>query len=349
LRDGRPTDVGLLLNGEREGVWRRYRLDGTLVSEESYHLGKLHGVSRTWGDGGVQLTQTEHRAGRAWGEWVTWDASGHELSRSRLVNGTGTLRVRTAGRSSTTPYVNGLAHGEARVEDDQGRLQSVVQYAAGEKHGLERGWYGGVPSFERTWRRGAQHGAETTWSKGEEHTRGRWFLGREVARTLIGGGAPIGQLPAPNACDDDSYASAVGLGREQDDARHLCVLREPLLPGAVQVGTFAYDRGCSAAAWVVACERVESAPSATDALRAAGWVAATPAQREELATAAIDLYLLGFSAQRQGAPTFTHGADGAVEARGTAQGESGMRREAPDPTPWKVRIAADGTWQPSGG
>ncbi len=61
--DGSVREAGDIVEGRRSGVWRSYAEDGTLVLEQSYRNGLVHGPITRWFETGVLREETQ----RAWG------------------------------------------------------------------------------------------------------------------------------------------------------------------------------------------------------------------------------------------------------------------------------------------
>lgn len=61
--DGSPREAGDIEAGQRSGTWRCYAEDGTLVQEQSYRKGLVHGPVTRWFATGILREETQ----RAWG------------------------------------------------------------------------------------------------------------------------------------------------------------------------------------------------------------------------------------------------------------------------------------------
>jgi antitoxin component YwqK of YwqJK toxin-antitoxin module len=325
--------IGRRQDGRMVGVWFWFYPSGAKASEHPYVDGQLHGTMRRWAENGQEIEQGEYRAGRAWGLFIYHDASGKELGRAQLVRGTGLLVHASESRRTESEYVDGLLHGKHRELDRNGRLIGEGDWSGGEQHGVETHWgVGGLKLTEEHWKRGQQHGYFTRWDhSGELVEQSIWIDGNERSRQLFSNGAPLTELPAPTACDDDTglsnyLASARGRGLPDE---HACVTRTPLFPGVVLVGDFAYDRGCMGTEWVIDCKLASPAPTAADLLARAGWARATGELRITIATEYLRELGLGNDGSISSNPTkpeWTVRPDQGIEGVMWVAAPAGMRR-----------------------
>lgn len=293
--NGQLQSIGRKHDNRMVGVWQWFHPSGAKASEHTYVDGQLHGTVRRWAENGQEIEYGEYRGGRPWGLFIQRDETGKELGRAQLDNGTGVLVSASLTRRTESDYAHGLLHGSHRVFDGEGRELERSRWSGGERHGLQTRWDAqGQKIFEGQWKAGEQHGEHTRFVDGKISERSIWLDGKEVARQLFRDGAPLAELPAATACDTDAglseyLASARGRGLPDERA---CVTREPLFPGVIMLGSFAYDRGCMAAEFVVDCKLVTPAPSSAELLARAGWANASPEQRIEIAKQYVRVFAL---------------------------------------------------------
>jgi antitoxin component YwqK of YwqJK toxin-antitoxin module len=60
----------------RHGLFREYRLNGSLASEGSYEHGQEQGLWRDYHDNGVLAAEGNYDQGREVGVWKFWNADG---------------------------------------------------------------------------------------------------------------------------------------------------------------------------------------------------------------------------------------------------------------------------------
>lgn len=346
--NGKLQSIGRRQQSRMIGVWLDFHPSGATAAEYNYVDGQLHGTLRRWAENKQEIEYGEYRGGRPWGLLIQRDEQGQELSRSQLDKGTGVLVSVSPSRRTESDYVHGLLHGSHRAFDAQGHKLEESHWSAGELHGLQTRWDAeGHKLFEGQWKLGELHGEHTRFDGGQLVERSIWLEGKQVARQLFRDGAPLGPLPAPTDCDTDAglsnyLARARGEGLPDE---HACVTREPMFPGVIMLGRFAYDRGCMGADFVVDCKLASPAPSAAELLARAGWARATGEQRIEIAKAYLAELALGNAGSitsEPDEPQWQVLPDGGVEAIVWVAGPVGMRRGV-DKDKLRFTFAADGS------
>jgi antitoxin component YwqK of YwqJK toxin-antitoxin module len=324
--------IGRRQDGKMIGVWLWFHPSGAKSAEHPYVDGQLHGTMRRFAENGQEIEQGEYRAGRPWGLFVHHDETGNPLARAQLDRGTGVLVLASTSRRTESDYVDGLLHGKHREFDGAGKLLAEGEWSGGEQHGLETQWdASGFKRAEEHWKQGQQHGYFTRWVEDKIVEQSIWVDGNERSRQLYRDGQPIAPLPATTPCDDDEglsnyLASARGQGLPD---QHACVNRLPLFPGVVMLGSFAYDRGCAGAEWVVDCKLTTPAPTAAELLMRAGWARATGEQRITIAMEYMREFALAYSGSityDPDKPVWTMRPDQGVEAVVWVAEPAGMRR-----------------------
>lgn len=342
--------IGRKQDGRMVGVWLWFHPSGAKAAEHPYVDGQLHGTVRRFAENGQQIEHAEYRAGRAWGLFVQHDENGKELGRAQLVRGTGLLVLASESRRTESEYVDGLMHGNYRELDARGVVVGESHWSGGEMHGDEIRWDAeGRQLSEGQWKLGRQHGRFTRWKDGQILEQSIWIEGTERSRQLFWKDAPLAELPAATACDDDTglsnyLASARGRGLPRE---HACVTRMPLFPGVVMVGDFAYDRGCMGSEWVIDCKLASPPPTAADLLGRAGWAHATAEQRIEIASEYLREFGLGNDGSISSSPDkpeWTVRPDQGVEGVMWVAAPAGMRAGS-EMDKIRFSFASDGSLQ----
>jgi antitoxin component YwqK of YwqJK toxin-antitoxin module len=327
--NGKLQSIGRKHENRMIGVWLFFHASGAKSVEQTYVDGQLHGTQRRWAENGQELEYGEYRGGRPWGLFIQRDEQGQELGRAQLEQGTGVLVSASLTRRTESDYVNGLLHGTHRAFDAEGHRLEESHWSGGELHGLQTRWNAlGQRLFEGQWKNGEQH---TRFAAEQIVEKSIWIEGKEVARQLFRDGAPLATLPTPSDCDTDAGLSKVlesARGKGLPDER-ACVTRVPLFPGVIMLGSFAYDRGCMGADFVVDCKLVTPAPSSAELLARAGWAKASGEQRLEIA----EEYIREFALRNEGnvtsdpdEPQWKVLDDGGVEGVVWVAEPAGMRR-----------------------
>ena len=323
--------IGRKQEGRMVGVWWYFHADGSKAAEHAYVDGELHGTLRRWSPTGVEIELGEYRGGRPWGLFVDRDEAGQELARTQLDAGTGKLVRASSSRRTESDYVDGLLHGVHREYDADGRLRGESHWAGGEMHGVATRWdESGAKRSEQRYVDGARDGEETRWRDGHVVERSTYVANEQRTRQLYRDDAPLRPLPPASACDEDpglSSALEAARGRGLSE-RHNCVTRNPLFPGVVVIGDFAYDAGCRGGTWMVDCALTDPAPDAPTLLARAGWTEADGDQRIVIAQEYLRSFGLGQSmiVHDPDKPEWKVRDDGGIEAILWVQAPSGMRR-----------------------
>jgi antitoxin component YwqK of YwqJK toxin-antitoxin module len=346
--NGKLQSIGRRQESRMIGVWLSFHPSGNKAAEQTYVDGQLHGTIRRWADNGQELEYGEYRGGRPWGLFIDRDENGNELARAQLDKGTGMLVNASISTRSESDHVDGLLHGTLRTFDANNRKLEESLWSGGEMHGTQTRWDAeGNKHFEGQWKNGEQHGEFTRFAAGQIIEQSIYLDGKEISKQLFRDGQPLAPLPARTECDTDPglskyLASARGEGLPDD---HACVTRVPMFPGVIMLGSFAYDRGCMGADYVVDCKMVNPGPSAAALLVRAGWAKASGEQRIEIAKEYVREFALGNNGSVTHDPTEPEWKvleDGGVEGVVWVAEPAGMRRGV-DKDQIRYTFAADGT------
>jgi antitoxin component YwqK of YwqJK toxin-antitoxin module len=346
--NGKLSGIGRRQQSRMIGVWQWFHESGNKAAEHTYVDGQLHGTQRRWADNGQEIEYGEYRGGRPWGLFIDHDEQGNELGRAQLDKGTGVLVNASISRRTESDYVDGLLHGTHREFDANKQKLEESLWSGGKMHGKQTRWDAdGNKHSEGQWKNGEQHGQFTRYAAGQIIEQSVWIDGKEISRQLFAGGEALAPLPARTECDTDPglskyLASARGEGLPDD---HACVTRVPMFPGVIMLGSFAYDRGCMGADFVVDCKLVTPPPSAADLLARAGWAKATGEQRIEIAKEYVREFALGNNGNVVGDPSEPQWKvleDGGVEGVVWVAEPAGMRRGV-DKDEIRYTFAVDGT------
>jgi hypothetical protein len=267
--------------------------------------------------------RTGNEKGELLGEYEIVDGNGEV----RLWRDDGTLRDRGQ-------VVAGLRSGEWTSFDADGKRTRVAHYAEGELHGLDTGYDAtGGKQREGRWVQGERDGEWTTFDpqSGRRERIDRYVAGQEGITTYFQDGEPLGELPRASACDETRGLSAVleASGEHGIDERERCVQRSRSFAGAIQVGSFAHDRGCKSVAELLDCEVVSGGLKARSLLVRAGWRRASAENRRAIAERYLDEIqgtFKGSYISEPDKPEYSVAADGTVVVEIWRAKPSGMRR-----------------------
>ena len=166
----------LLASGEyrddqRVGVWRGWRPDGRLRSEDTYREGKLDGHSVKWHSNGNTESVKIWTDGENNGVFATWWPNGARQSIGRLKNGEWNgpriYYKETGYRYELKEFRAGVEHGMEIQYLEDGSVREEKEYRDGVLHGrYTNGSYGGVTYERGEYRGGKKHGLWTRWSQG---------------------------------------------------------------------------------------------------------------------------------------------------------------------------------------
>ena len=106
--NGVLIEKGILINGIKEGEWKYYHPNGSLMEINYYSLGKLNGPSKGWFNNGQPSFI---------GEYVNDSLNGEV----KVYNRKGILY-------NVTNYENGLAEGECKFYNSDGSLDFILYY-----------------------------------------------------------------------------------------------------------------------------------------------------------------------------------------------------------------------------
>ncbi len=77
---GQKKMEGLLVNGQRQGVWKSYYENGMLWSEGEFLNDQRHGFGRLFYPGGQKKMEGTYHQGQRTGEWKWWNPQGDSIS-----------------------------------------------------------------------------------------------------------------------------------------------------------------------------------------------------------------------------------------------------------------------------
>ncbi len=144
-------DEGELVDGARDGVWKSYLGDGTLVAEVSYVAGVREGAAKTFHDNGERACAGVYRDDLRDGAWTCWHDNGalasNQAWRRGVVSGTWETFDREARPLSVGDYDNGAAQGRWSIWLDIGYFGTLALRAkrSGEiRNGRPEGAWAGV-------------------------------------------------------------------------------------------------------------------------------------------------------------------------------------------------------------
>ncbi len=127
----RPArDEGELVAGERDGVWKSYLGDGTLVAEVTYDAGQREGAAKTFHDNGEAACAGMYRDDLKDGAWTCWHDNGALAAKQAwhggIVEGTWETFDREALPVSVGGYINGVAQGAWSIWQDIGYFGTLA-------------------------------------------------------------------------------------------------------------------------------------------------------------------------------------------------------------------------------
>lgn len=105
-KKGAIESKGLMVDKNREGKWLYFHLDGkTVMSEENYHNGKLHGSYKTFYNSGKPTEITAYKDGKLDGNYKKYSIKGHLYQdfnyKNGKLNGSAVYYNRKSGQLTT--------------------------------------------------------------------------------------------------------------------------------------------------------------------------------------------------------------------------------------------------------
>ena len=135
------------VDGNFEGQYLLYYLDGTIESECYYQKGELYGPSRFFSESGVCLSESWYFEGKKEGKVTRRFLSGKVASIQR--------------------YKRGLLHGKQEFYYDNGAIKTMMDYKSGALDGeVILYWPSGLKKREVSFQRGLRSGFDRMWNTG---------------------------------------------------------------------------------------------------------------------------------------------------------------------------------------
>lgn len=142
---GTPDECGFYVHGKRNGVWRRWHVNGTLIREEEFRDGRLSGWARSWSSDGRIVVEQLFVDGKRHGPGVrrltksgkllgAWGYS-HDEAEGLLIEW-----YENGERARQQLLINGNTEGQALAWFESGKLKSDISYIAGVPNGTWREW-----------------------------------------------------------------------------------------------------------------------------------------------------------------------------------------------------------------
>ena len=85
--NGQKEKEGTYFNGSKDGKWKEWRKDGTLMEEGNYENGDKHGKWIHWGKNGKRLKEGKYVHGEKDGVWVKFTHNGFKLWEKNYYHG----------------------------------------------------------------------------------------------------------------------------------------------------------------------------------------------------------------------------------------------------------------------
>ncbi|UOQ98893.1 tetratricopeptide repeat protein [Hymenobacter sp. 5317J-9] len=180
--DGQPASTGYYLAGERHGPWKDYYADGRVSEEYEYFKGELNGPSRSFEPGG-KLTQERLNEFGTLRRIVTFDSVGKELSRVELKPDSKEINLRYPSgkplyRAALTCY---SSNGPSAWFRPDGSTESSFGQVSGRRHGTYRATFAnGKPDRVGEYRDGRPEGEWLSYyANGQLRRKGSYRAGEE--------------------------------------------------------------------------------------------------------------------------------------------------------------------------
>ena len=317
-----------------DGPLVEYYPDGSTRSETIYRQGTPVERVTHWHPGGARSWEGEYVDGHLHGTFRAWDATGKETGTFTLRNGTGRLMEwhPDGTKASQIDLVDGKKHGASVQWHPNGKKRAEARYERDQPVGRWTTWTEtGTKLVEGQYKAGEQVGLWNYRDANGRMLRADTFEeGTLVESVDYQDGKRLGQPPSPGACATKQgleAAFAKQLGAPLDDNQ--CVRRPVHFPGVVVMADFAHDRGCMASAAYADC-RLTTKLDGTQLLARAGWRAARPDARENIARNYVSEIALVWESTSE--LSVSRDADGGVTITTTITEPPGMREDAPRAT-----------------
>lgn len=160
------------LNRRREGLWRKWYMNGQLKSEHKYKDGLLMGPCRKWHNNGQLLRECTYINDKVEGVERYWFNSGHLYSESNFSRGqlNGYVKIfhlESQQIQEEGSYVEGRRMGIWKRYYGNGQLSSETSYHNGYAHGPYKSWYeNGQIQYQGNVINGCRDGKWKTWNVG---------------------------------------------------------------------------------------------------------------------------------------------------------------------------------------
>ena len=178
--NGKVQEKGRLdENGRRDGLYERFREDGTPDEAVPYAHGARDGLAKEWHPNGQLHREVTWKADRQNGLSRTFHENGQLADTNCTQNGTSVLGTNPCtGKSGpevvtrsfpdgkpleTSTVRDGKLNGERQRFDKDGQLKTSETYANDLLDGPQKNFEGGKPKRQQTWKAGKKTGPETTW------------------------------------------------------------------------------------------------------------------------------------------------------------------------------------------
>jgi antitoxin component YwqK of YwqJK toxin-antitoxin module len=108
---GRAKEVGMYVDGKRDGAWTHWQPDGQLAAKMHFRNGTPVGTWTSWFSDDAKWQQQTYVDGRREGMWIEWWPSGE--------------------RKEQRMYRRGVAHGRSSWWSRRGKLVRTEDYRSG--------------------------------------------------------------------------------------------------------------------------------------------------------------------------------------------------------------------------
>jgi len=171
--NGALIEIGYFKEGKKTGVWKKYRSNGKLQSDETYKRGKRNGKSKSYYENGRLESISNYKKGLLKGIYKTYYESGKIKSIAKYKKGkkNGVRKYyRENGRLERVfNYKKGLKNGVCKTYYENGNVKSVTKYKKDKENGERKDYYENGNLKEITpYKNGIIHGE---WTKYYENGR----------------------------------------------------------------------------------------------------------------------------------------------------------------------------------
>lgn len=130
--NGRKASEGAYIDQQKDGEWRYYSNQDTLLKVENYQQGKRNGHWQTYSSSGVLLEECDYLNDKRSGVYRSYYLNGNVSLETNYVggktNGKSTAYYPNKNISMTGDYHNGWRDGEWNAYDVNGKLRSTTVY-----------------------------------------------------------------------------------------------------------------------------------------------------------------------------------------------------------------------------